>query len=70
MSKIKLLNDGHYGDADNVNFPAEVKAKAVRDIGFFVLESELVRVGFELINPKNNIGLFFSNNEVEVISNA
>ena len=70
MSKIKLLNDGGYGDADNVNFPVEVDAKAARDIGFFVLESELILVGFELINPKNNIGLFFSNNEIEVINNV
>ncbi len=42
--KIKLLNDGGYGDMQAVKFPAEVEA--VQERGHFkVHKSELYRVG-------------------------
>lgn len=41
--KIKLLNDGGYGDMDGVQFPAIVEGR--RNGAFFVKASELYRVG-------------------------
>lgn len=47
--KIKLLNDGDYGDMEKVNFPVEVNAIEYMDgstvEGYDVLGSELIRVG-------------------------
>lgn len=41
--KIKLLNDGGYGDMDNVKFPVVVDG--IKNVAFFVKASELYRVG-------------------------
>ena len=43
--KIKLLNDGGYGDIENVKFPVEVEAEPWSNDGFDVLGAELIRVG-------------------------
>lgn len=44
--KIKLLNDGLYGDMDHINFPVEVEA-VFDGSGYDVPISELVRIGCE-----------------------
>lgn len=43
--KIKLLNDGYYGDMENVIFPVEVEGEEWCGYGFDVLGSEIIRVG-------------------------
>lgn len=43
--KIKLLNDGGYGDMENVKFPVEVEAEPWGNDGFDVDGAELLRVG-------------------------
>lgn len=45
--RVTLLNDGDYGDAENVGFPVEVEALRLTQSGFFKIHSgELHRVGF------------------------
>lgn len=63
--KIRLLNDGNYGDSENVKFPVEVEATEC-GLGFEVSQSELERVGFEDIDYK----LYFSmlNDECEIVT--
>lgn len=53
MMKVRLLNDGGYGDMEKVNFPAIVDAKILRGL-FLVNSSELYRVG---ANPGTFCGL-------------
>lgn len=44
---VILLNDGDFGDADNVNFPVEVEALRLTGGGYFkISHDELHRVGF------------------------
>lgn len=45
MLKIKLLNDGGYGDMENVKFPVIVEAEDFEGKGCDILGSELIRVG-------------------------
>lgn len=45
MLKIKLLNDGGYGDMENVNFPVIVEGEDFESQGCDILGSELIRVG-------------------------
>ncbi|QHJ79732.1 MAG: hypothetical protein [Caudoviricetes sp.] len=42
--KIKLLNDGGYGDMENVKFPVEVEAE-IKHGYYNVSKEELYRVG-------------------------
>lgn len=45
--RVLLLNDGGFGDADDVNFPVEVEALRLTGGGFFLISrDELHRVGF------------------------
>lgn len=45
--RVLLLNDGGFGDAENVKFPVEVEALRRTDGGFFKIhKDELHRVGF------------------------
>ena len=52
MAKVRILNDGMYGDGESVNFPVIVEGvkffgKMTGDLlGFHVKGSELKRVGF------------------------
>lgn len=44
--KIRLLNDGGYGDMDDVEFPAEVSARMCEVSGLHeVSGAEIIRVG-------------------------
>lgn len=43
--KIKLLNDGGYGDMEDVKFPVEVLASRLYRGGALVSREELYRVG-------------------------
>lgn len=69
--QVKLLNDGLYGDADNVDFPVEVEALGYCS-GADVKVSELKRVGFnfDIDNLDDDDTLFFSirHGECEVVS--
>lgn len=52
--RVLLLNDGDFGDADNVNFPVEVEALRLTDGGFFkISKGELHRVGFVDFNSQS-----------------
>jgi len=52
--RVLLLNDGGYGDADDVKFPVEVEALRLTDGGFFkISEDELHRVGFVDFNSQS-----------------
>lgn len=42
--RVRLLNDGGYGDMENVKFPAEVEAEKT-NCCFEVRASELYRIG-------------------------
>ena len=45
--RVLLLNDGGFGDADNVKFPVEVEALRLTGGGFFLISrDELHRAGF------------------------
>lgn len=45
--RVLLLNDGGFGDADDVKFPVEVEALRLTGDGFFLISrDELHRVGF------------------------
>ena len=48
MLKIKLLNDGGYGDMENVKFPVIVEGEKWGHRGFDVLVSELNKHGAKL----------------------
>lgn len=53
--KVKLLNDGGYGYADNVKFPVEVEALRLTDNSYFkISKDELHRVGFTDMGGRNN----------------
>lgn len=58
--KIKLLNDGGYGDMENVKFPVEVEAKPWGDDGFDVSGFELIRVGATQSKWDKNQTYYFS----------
>ena len=45
MLKVKLLNDGGYGDMENVKFPVIVEGEDFEGQGCDVLGSELIRIG-------------------------
>lgn len=45
--KARLLNDGNYGGADNVNFPVEVECEDLFGNLIVVSTEELIRVGFD-----------------------
>ena len=52
--KVLLLNDGCFGDAENVEFPVEVEALRLTDGGHFkISKDELHRVGFVGFNSKS-----------------
>lgn len=68
--KIKLLNDGGYGDMEHVKFPVEVEATPCGDgFGFDVPSSELVRVGATELWWDRNQTYYFSSElgECEVV---
>lgn len=51
--RVLLLNDGGFGDADNVKFPVEVKALRLTDGGYFkISKDELHLVGFVNFNSQ------------------
>jgi hypothetical protein len=73
MTKIRLLNDGGYGDMDDVKFPVEVEAKGYLS-NFTVSSDELYRVGaargkFDITRdePMPNKWIFMLGSECEVI---
>lgn len=44
--KVKLLNDGGYGDMENVRFPVEIDARPGANSGYVLItRDELYRVG-------------------------
>ena len=45
--QVKLLNDGNYGDAENVNFPVMVEGEDSLGNLIVVSTEELLRVGFD-----------------------
>lgn len=52
--KVLLLNDGGFGHAENVKFPAEVEALCLTGGGHFkISKDELHRVGFVDFNSRN-----------------
>lgn len=68
--KVKLLNDGGYGEAENVKFPVEVEGSPyynnVGDLcGVDVKESVLIDKGFKLCDYNDT--LFFSFNKGEAV---
>ena len=69
MTRIRLLNDGYYGDMENVKFPVEVEAvKNVGGWGFDVKASELYRVGAnENTFDRNHDWVFEVGAECEVV---
>lgn len=70
MLKVKLLNDGGYGDMENVKFPVIVEGEDFEGEGFLVSGSELIRVGASNDNDvwDPNYKYFFYNiRECEVI---
>jgi len=63
--KIKLRNDGGYGDMENVIFPAEVEGRDWLGFGFDILGSEIVRVGGKPGEWKPDEYYYWSNDEVQ-----
>lgn len=45
MLKVRLLNDGGYGDMENVKFPVIVDGADYHGVGCNVLGANLVKVG-------------------------
>ena len=45
--QVKLLNDGNYGNAENVNFPVMVEGEDSFGNLIVVSTEELLRVGFD-----------------------
>lgn len=45
--QVKLLNDGGYGDAENVKFPVTVEGEDLFGKLILVSTEELLRVGFD-----------------------
>lgn len=71
MEKVKLLNDGGYGDSDSVKFPVVVNgikyiSKRGVHIGYMVSEYELVNAGFSFGLPDGE--LYFSLVEGECVA--
>lgn len=62
--KIKLLNDGDYGDMANVIFPVEVEGENWLGFGFDVLGSEIIRVGGDPSKWHPRETYYWSNDEV------
>jgi hypothetical protein len=58
--KIRLLNDGCYGDMENVNFPVEVEAKPCGKHGFTVCGADLIHVGAERHRWEHEFAYYFS----------
>lgn len=70
MLKVKLLNDGGYGDMENVKFPVIVEGEDFEGQGCDILGSELIRVGAIAKcrwNPDFFKYYFFYGDECEVI---
>lgn len=65
--KIKLLNDGDFGDMDGVKFPVVVEGVDWEGRGFDVIGSEIIRVGGEVGEWNPHQYYFWSSREVEVI---
>lgn len=65
--KIKLLNDGGYGDMDNVNFPVVVEGVDWGGYGFDVKGSEIIKVTGDAEGWDCDADYFWENDEVEVI---
>lgn len=66
--KIKLLNNGGYGDMEDVKFPVEVEGANWEDSGFDVSGSEIIRVGGDARYWNANVHYFWLNEEVEVLT--
>lgn len=63
--KIKLLNDGGYGDMENVVFPVEVEATDWGGLGFDVSGAEIIRIGGDREGWHSFEDYFWRNDEVE-----
>lgn len=68
MLKVKLLNDGGYGDMENVKFPVIVEGEDFVGQGCNILGSELVRVGADGCWNLAHKYHFFYGSECEVIN--
>ncbi len=65
--RIKLLNDGGYGDMAAVSFPVEVDAVDWQGVGFDVSGAEIIRVGGDSLEWNSEHTYFWPNEEVEVL---
>ena len=66
--QVRLLNDGKYGDAENVKFPVIVTGEInVRGKLCYIHHDELHRVGFENMTD-DAPWTFFIGSECEVVS--
>lgn len=63
--KIKLLNDGMYGDMEHITFPVEVEATFDGN-GYDVPISELVRIGCNSDDWSDMDSAFWSSGEVKL----
>lgn len=62
--KIKLLNDGGYGDMENVKFPVEVEGKDWHGLGVHVSGAELIGVGADAEEWDSNVSYFWPNEDI------
>ena len=68
--RVLLLNDGYFGDAENVKFPVEVEALSLTDGGHFkISKDELHRVGFVNFNFQSE-WLFADGDEAVLVTPA
>lgn len=72
MEKVKLLNDGGYGNSKAFNFPVVVNAekhlsRCGEHTGYLVSEHELANVGFSF-EPVDGQELYFSLIEGECVA--
>lgn len=67
MLKVKLLNDGGYGDMENVKFPVIVEGTMWSDRGIDVKVSELNKHGAEFIDGDEEYYFSLLQGECEVI---
>ena len=54
MLKIRLLNDGYFGNMENVKFPVIVEGVRLTGTLYSVLGSELLRVGASKFNQEGD----------------
>lgn len=68
---VKLLNDGGYGDMENVKFPVVVDGVDYKGQGCDVLGSELIRVGVTVAEhgwDQDYCYYFYYGTECEVVN--